>query len=113
MDLKYSLYGVLVHAGWNTQHGHYYCFVRTSSGLWHNLDDNQVTRFFNLLNPCVCNNEKGEKSSAAFIMSSNKWQLMHLCFLFHSPLHTIVNHICTDFLRKNAKLHYGVHKLQW
>ncbi|XP_062221710.1 ubiquitin carboxyl-terminal hydrolase 23-like isoform X3 [Phragmites australis] len=42
MDLKYSLYGVLVHAGWNTQSGHYYCFVRTSSGIWHNLDDNQV-----------------------------------------------------------------------
>ncbi|CAL5056221.1 unnamed protein product [Urochloa decumbens] len=41
-DLKYSLYGVLVHAGWNTQSGHYYCFVRTSSGLWHNLDDNKV-----------------------------------------------------------------------
>ncbi|KAL6635276.1 hypothetical protein ACP70R_027947 [Stipagrostis hirtigluma subsp. patula] len=42
MDLKYNLYGVLVHAGWNTQSGHYYCFVRTSSGIWHNLDDNQV-----------------------------------------------------------------------
>ncbi|XP_062220580.1 uncharacterized protein LOC133919988 isoform X2 [Phragmites australis] len=42
MDLKYSLYGVLVHAGWNTQSGHYYCFVRTSIGIWHNLDDNQV-----------------------------------------------------------------------
>uniref|UniRef100_A0A0E0K697 USP domain-containing protein n=1 Tax=Oryza punctata TaxID=4537 RepID=A0A0E0K697_ORYPU len=42
MDFKYSLYGVLVHAGWNTQSGHYYCFVRTSSGLWHNLDDNEV-----------------------------------------------------------------------
>ncbi|CAN6164833.1 unnamed protein product [Urochloa humidicola] len=41
-NLKYSLYGVLVHAGWNTQSGHYYCFVRTSSGMWHNLDDNQV-----------------------------------------------------------------------
>ncbi|CAN6245783.1 unnamed protein product [Urochloa humidicola] len=41
-DFKYRLYGVLVHAGWNTQSGHYYCFVRTSSGLWHNLDDNQV-----------------------------------------------------------------------
>ncbi|KAM3194778.1 hypothetical protein ACQJBY_071060 [Aegilops geniculata] len=41
-DYKYSLYGVLVHAGWSTQSGHYYCFVRTSSGMWHNLDDNQV-----------------------------------------------------------------------
>uniref|UniRef100_A0A0E0CSH6 USP domain-containing protein n=1 Tax=Oryza meridionalis TaxID=40149 RepID=A0A0E0CSH6_9ORYZ len=42
MEFKYSLYGVLVHAGWNTQSGHYYCFVRTSSGIWHNLDDNEV-----------------------------------------------------------------------
>ncbi|KAF7081005.1 hypothetical protein CFC21_084992 [Triticum aestivum] len=42
MDFRYSLYGVLVHAGWNTQSGHYYCFVRTSSGIWHNLDDNEV-----------------------------------------------------------------------
>ncbi|XP_020110457.1 ubiquitin carboxyl-terminal hydrolase 23-like [Ananas comosus] len=41
-DLKYTLYGVLVHAGWNTHSGHYYCFVRTSSGMWHSLDDNQV-----------------------------------------------------------------------
>ncbi|KAG8060536.1 hypothetical protein GUJ93_ZPchr0002g26437 [Zizania palustris] len=44
MEFKYSLYGVLVHAGWNTQSGHYYCFVRTSSGIWHNLDDNQVNQ---------------------------------------------------------------------
>ncbi|XP_020244371.1 ubiquitin carboxyl-terminal hydrolase 36 [Asparagus officinalis] len=41
-DLKYTLYGVLVHAGWSTHSGHYYCFVRTSSGMWHSLDDNQV-----------------------------------------------------------------------
>ncbi|KAL3629613.1 hypothetical protein CASFOL_026835 [Castilleja foliolosa] len=40
--LQYTLYGVLVHAGWSTHSGHYYCFVRTSSGMWHSLDDNQV-----------------------------------------------------------------------
>ncbi|GJM87121.1 hypothetical protein PR202_ga03045 [Eleusine coracana subsp. coracana] len=43
MDLKYNLYSVLVHTGGYTQFGHYYCFVRTSSGIWHNLDDTQVT----------------------------------------------------------------------
>ncbi|XP_031480994.1 ubiquitin carboxyl-terminal hydrolase 23 [Nymphaea colorata] len=43
-DLKYSLYGVLVHAGWSTHSGHYYCFVRTSSGVWHALDDNRVSQ---------------------------------------------------------------------
>lgn len=41
-DLKYTLYGVLVHAGWSTHSGHYYCFVRTSSGIWYTLDDNKV-----------------------------------------------------------------------
>lgn len=41
-DLKYTLYGVLVHDGCSTRSGHYYCFVRTSSGLWHRLDDNKV-----------------------------------------------------------------------
>ncbi|KAL7224281.1 hypothetical protein ACSBR1_025694 [Camellia fascicularis] len=41
-DLKYTLYGVLVHAGWSTHSGHYYCFVRTSSGMWYSLDDHQV-----------------------------------------------------------------------
>ncbi|GMP35755.1 hypothetical protein CsSME_00008086 [Camellia sinensis var. sinensis] len=41
-DLKYTLYGVLVHAGWSTHSGHYYCFVCTSSGKWYSLDDHQV-----------------------------------------------------------------------
>ncbi|XP_024359797.1 ubiquitin carboxyl-terminal hydrolase 23 isoform X2 [Physcomitrium patens] len=41
-DANYSLYAVLVHAGWSTHSGHYYCFVRTSGGLWHNLDDSRV-----------------------------------------------------------------------
>ncbi|XP_020587045.1 ubiquitin carboxyl-terminal hydrolase 23-like, partial [Phalaenopsis equestris] len=40
-DYKYTLYGVLVHAGWTTYSGHYFCFVRTSTGLWYWLDDNQ------------------------------------------------------------------------
>jgi len=41
-DLKYTLYGVLVHEGWNTNYGHYSCFVRTSNGFWYHLNDNQV-----------------------------------------------------------------------
>ncbi|XP_070661122.1 ubiquitin carboxyl-terminal hydrolase 23 isoform X2 [Malus domestica] len=41
-DLKYTLYGVLVHCGATTYSGHYYCYVRTSSGMWYSLDDNQV-----------------------------------------------------------------------
>ncbi|KAL8527213.1 hypothetical protein ACS0TY_005188 [Phlomoides rotata] len=43
-NLNYTLYGVLVHAGWSTRSGHYYCFVRTSSGMWYALDDNEVSQ---------------------------------------------------------------------
>ncbi|KAL9249391.1 Ubiquitin carboxyl-terminal hydrolase 23-like protein [Drosera capensis] len=43
-DLRYTLYGVLVHAGGSTHSGHYYCFVRTSSGMWYSLDDNKVSQ---------------------------------------------------------------------
>ncbi|KAI4344278.1 hypothetical protein L6164_011524 [Bauhinia variegata] len=41
-DLKYSLYGVLVHSGYSTHSGHYYCYVRTSNNMWYTLDDNRV-----------------------------------------------------------------------
>ncbi|KAL5547497.1 hypothetical protein UlMin_002728 [Ulmus minor] len=43
-DLKYTLYGVLVHHGWSTHSGHYYCYVRTSSGMWYSLDDSRVVQ---------------------------------------------------------------------
>ncbi|CAN0912164.1 Ubiquitin carboxyl-terminal hydrolase 23 [Linum grandiflorum] len=41
-NLKYSLYGVLVHYGSSARCGHYVCFVRTSSGMWYSLDDEKV-----------------------------------------------------------------------
>ncbi|XP_062078407.1 ubiquitin carboxyl-terminal hydrolase 23 [Humulus lupulus] len=43
-DLKYTLYGVLVHYGWSTHSGHYYSYVRTSSGMWYSLDDSRVVQ---------------------------------------------------------------------
>ncbi|KAJ7533909.1 hypothetical protein O6H91_13G070200 [Diphasiastrum complanatum] len=39
---KYKLYAVLVHSGGSTHSGHYYCFVRTSTDIWHILDDSRV-----------------------------------------------------------------------
>lgn len=43
-ELRYSLYAVLVHSGWSTRSGHYYCFVRTAMDVWHVLDDNRVSQ---------------------------------------------------------------------
>ncbi|XP_058754244.1 ubiquitin carboxyl-terminal hydrolase 23 isoform X1 [Vicia villosa] len=40
--VRYSLYGVLVHSGYSTHSGHYYCYVRTSNNMWYTLDDNSV-----------------------------------------------------------------------
>ncbi|KAI5074420.1 hypothetical protein GOP47_0010381 [Adiantum capillus-veneris] len=43
-DWNYNLYAVLVHSGWSTSSGHYYCFVQTSPGMWHCMNDSLVSR---------------------------------------------------------------------
>ncbi len=40
----YSLYGVLVHSGESTHSGHYYCFIKSSAGMWHLMDDSRVAQ---------------------------------------------------------------------
>lgn len=57
-DLKYELYGVLVHSGWTMYSGHYYSFVQTSPDVWHKLDDWQVTMV----------NEEGVLEQQAYIL---------------------------------------------
>lgn len=39
----YQLHGVLVHAGHSTNNGHYYAFVRDSTGSWYEMNDDYVT----------------------------------------------------------------------
>ncbi|XP_049632098.1 ubiquitin carboxyl-terminal hydrolase 36 isoform X2 [Suncus etruscus] len=35
----YSLYAVLVHSGYSCHAGHYYCYVKASSGQWYQMND--------------------------------------------------------------------------
>lgn len=39
---KYELHGVLVHAGFSTDCGHYYAFAKGSSGQWYEMNDDTV-----------------------------------------------------------------------
>lgn len=39
---KYSLYGVLVHMGGSVHSGHYYCFIKSPSGIWYEMNDECV-----------------------------------------------------------------------
>ncbi|KAJ1979189.1 hypothetical protein H4R34_002923 [Dimargaris verticillata] len=41
---QYRLYGVLVHSGSTCHSGHYYCYVKASSGVWYCMDDNMVSQ---------------------------------------------------------------------
>lgn len=43
-EIKYALYAVLVHSGWSTHSGHYYCYVHTGMDTWHLMDDSQVSQ---------------------------------------------------------------------
>uniref|UniRef100_A0A3B1JK26 USP domain-containing protein n=1 Tax=Astyanax mexicanus TaxID=7994 RepID=A0A3B1JK26_ASTMX len=39
----YELYAVLVHAGYSSNCGHYYCYVKASDRNWYKMDDEQVS----------------------------------------------------------------------
>ena len=39
---KYKLHAVLVHAGHSLHSGHYFCYVKSSSGAWYRADDSRV-----------------------------------------------------------------------
>ncbi|KXJ26546.1 ubiquitin carboxyl-terminal hydrolase 36 [Exaiptasia diaphana] len=40
--VKYKLYGVLVHSGYSSNSGHYYCYIRSSNNMWYNMNDSVV-----------------------------------------------------------------------
>lgn len=44
---KYELHGVLVHAGYSTECGHYYAFVKGPSGQWYEMND-ECVRWVNI-----------------------------------------------------------------
>jgi hypothetical protein len=41
---QYELYGVLVHIGGGCRSGHYICYVKSASGVWHRMDDSNVQK---------------------------------------------------------------------
>nr|XP_023420904.1 ubiquitin carboxyl-terminal hydrolase 42-like [Cavia porcellus] len=41
--IVYTLYAVLVHAGYNCHVGHYLCHVKASNGLWYQMNDSKVS----------------------------------------------------------------------
>lgn len=45
-NVRYKLYGVLVHSGASCHSGHYFSFVRTGSGQWFRMDDTTVSLCF-------------------------------------------------------------------
>ncbi|XP_065504921.1 ubiquitin carboxyl-terminal hydrolase 36-like [Caloenas nicobarica] len=40
--VMYGLYAVLVHSGYSSHAGHYYCYVKASNGQWYQMNDNVV-----------------------------------------------------------------------
>ena len=41
---QYRLYAVLVHSGFSSHSGHYYCFVKSPSGIWYKCNDSHVSK---------------------------------------------------------------------
>ncbi|KAL9231194.1 hypothetical protein vseg_006451 [Gypsophila vaccaria] len=43
-DLNYELYGFVVHVGFSSTSGHYFCYIRASPDEWYRFDDSKVTK---------------------------------------------------------------------
>jgi len=41
--IKYRLYAVLVHSGYSSNSGHYFCYTRASNGIWYLMNDSIVS----------------------------------------------------------------------
>lgn len=41
--IKYILSSVLVHVGFSSNSGHYFCFIRNSNNFWYRMDDSSVS----------------------------------------------------------------------
>eukprot|EP00227_Mantoniella_beaufortii_P020801 CAMPEP_0197600748 /NCGR_PEP_ID=MMETSP1326-20131121/33910_1 /TAXON_ID=1155430 /ORGANISM="Genus nov. species nov., Strain RCC2288" /LENGTH=425 /DNA_ID=CAMNT_0043167883 /DNA_START=185 /DNA_END=1459 /DNA_ORIENTATION=- len=39
----YTLFAVLVHSGGSMHSGHYYCYIKSAMGIWHEMDDEGVS----------------------------------------------------------------------
>ncbi|XP_073126994.1 ubiquitin carboxyl-terminal hydrolase 20-like isoform X2 [Henckelia pumila] len=44
VELKYTLYAIVVHIGLTSTSGHYYCFIRLSPDKWCKFDDSRVVQ---------------------------------------------------------------------
>lgn len=42
--MNYELYAVVVHEGFNAEHGHYYVFAK-DDGQWYKFNDSHVTKW--------------------------------------------------------------------
>ncbi|KAL5862521.1 hypothetical protein ACOSQ3_000035 [Xanthoceras sorbifolium] len=43
VEAKYQLYAIVEHTGVSPTYGHYFCYIRSSPGTWHRLNDSRVT----------------------------------------------------------------------
>ncbi|XP_065313045.1 ubiquitin carboxyl-terminal hydrolase 36-like [Gordionus sp. m RMFG-2023] len=44
INMHYRLYAVLVHSGYSTNYGHYFCYCKAQNGFWYRMDDANVTQ---------------------------------------------------------------------
>lgn len=87
-ELKYDLLAVVVHTGFSSTSGHYYCYIRVAPDEWYRFDDSKVRwvqEEFVLMQEAyiLFYAKQGTPSFSSFIQSQKQW--MDLSLLNTSP----------------------------
>ncbi|KAL3499904.1 hypothetical protein ACH5RR_038997 [Cinchona calisaya] len=98
-ELKYDLFAVVVHTGFSSTSGHFYCFIRIAPDEWYRFDDSKVVRVqqeYVLLQEAyiLFYAKRGTSCFSGFIQTQKQW--MDLSLLNTSPKSVLnVADVCT------------------
>lgn len=87
-ELKYDLFAVVVHTGFSSTSGHYYCYIRVAPDEWYRFDDSKVRwvqEEYVLMQEAyiLFYAKQGIPSFSSFIQTQKQW--MDLSLLNTSP----------------------------
>lgn len=109
---KYNLISMVIHEGYSTNSGHYYCYVKNSNGLWYCINDSNVSQvplsYVLKQNPYLLFYEK-EMPNNEFLMPLPLKHKVSLPSMAHLSINNQKNEVAEPNGEKNKQIN-GINK---